>query len=832
MKISRFCKYVSVLLLTFGFSPALFADTTYTWQRGENTVTSESTNLQGSSYGSSFQNNDVITIYTDVTTSTGQFNGNGVGAAGQLTIQSATPGTQVTITCQTGQRFCDFAHGTYYLSDLHFLNYGKSNDGGAVFYRNDLNPTTFVLSNVTAENGIANNASAFRAATGMTVSGTATFLNNTVTLDGAAVLTTASGNMTFQGADSNMTFTGSKYKDGSGNLSVGYDVSAANIAFNDAGTYSLGGGIKSGGAVTINGANVTLGPESKSTISGKTTVQAGTLTLNSTNFTTSGVEVSAGATLATKGLTVPLTNNGTTTLTTASATITNLAGTDTAATISWDPSITDAKSLTLNNTADTSYAGTILGDVSVTKTGANELLFPSGVTNAGIDFTISQGTIALGATNSTTIYTIAGDVTLDGGSFVIRSANAAGSVKVADHVYVTEKGGTLGITSSRAYVNGILEAPGADTSNTTLYFNGGRVFINGTSTFKGFVEVKGGWNHFSNESLASTKGLILNGGVIQFYGENPGGGTATNSLSVPIYMKGASAIQCGWSNTFNLNGPLTDLEGADLTNKRLTINKDSGYVVFNGEVNTKAILFLSDNARIGGANDATFGGLGGTDTGKGLTLAAATTKNLTLNVPAGTSPSYAGQLAAAFNLVKTGEGTQTFATTGIGSAATPLNSLTINEGAVKMTGGAPIYTNALTLNADGTLEFGTGEYKIQTPSITSNGGQMVLAFNSATDYTVLDFTGSTFSTLDDGILGLNQSTYTLEQFKEYEIAKNVPAMAEDFNYQALLGDGSSLFSLNRVGDSLILQIDNNAVPEPAAWLILLLGIPMILRRRR
>lgn len=830
MKFSRLSKYVSVLILTFGFSPALLADTTYTWQRGEDVITSESTNLQDSAYGRAFQNNDIITIYTDVTTSSGQFNANGIGADGQITIQSATPGTQVTITCETGQRFCDYAHGTYILSDLHFLNFGKSNDGGAVFYRNDASPTTFVLSNVTAENGIANNASAFRAATGMTVSGTATFLNNTVTLDGAAVLTTAGGNMTFQGAGSNITFTGSKYKDGSGNLSVGYDVSATNIAFNDAGTYSLGGGIKANGAVTINGASVTLGEDSKSAISGKTTVQAGTLTLNSTNFTTSGVEVSAGATLATKGLTVPLTNNGTTTLTTASATITNLAGTDTAATISWDPAITDAKSLTLNNTADTSYAGTIVGDASITKTGANELLFPSGVTNAGVDFTISQGTIALGATNAATIYTIAGDVTLDGGAFVIRSANAGTVVKVADHVYVTENGGTIGITGSRAYVNGLLAAPDADTSNTTVYFNGGRVFINGTSTYKGFVEVNAGWNHFSNESLASTKGLVLNGGTVQFYGENPGGGTATNSLSVPIYMKGTSAIQCGWSATFNLNGSLTDLDGADLTNKRLNINKDSGYVVFNGEVNTKAILYLYDNAKIGGANDATFGGLGGA-ANVGLTLAAATTKNLTLNVDASTSPSYAGQLASAFNLVKTGAGTQTFATTGIGSSATPLNSLTINEGAVKMTDGAPIYTNALTLNADGTLEFGTGTYNIQTPSITGNGGQMVLAFNSATDYTVLDFTGSTFSTLDDGILGLDQSTYTLEQFKEYEIAKNVPAMAEDFNYQALLGGDSYGFSLNRVGNSLILQMDNNAVPEPAAWLILLLGIPMLLRRR-
>ena len=832
MKISRLSKYVSILILTFGFCPVLFAETTYTWQRGENVITSESTNLQDSEYGRAFQNNDVITIYTDVTASSGQFSGNAVGADGTMTIQSATPGTQVTITCETGQRFCDYAHGTYILSDLHFLNFGKSNDGGAVFYRNDASPTTFVLSNVTAENGIANNASAFRAATGMTVSGTATFLNNTVTLDGAAVLTTAGGNMTFQGAGSNITFTGSKYKDGSGNLSVGYDVSATNIAFNDAGTYSLSGGIKASGSVTIDGASVTLGEDSKSAISGKTTVQAGTLTLNSTNFTTSGVEVSTGAALVTKGLTAPLTNNGTTTLTSASATITNLAGTDAAATISWDPAITDAKSLTLNNTADTSYAGTILGDVSVTKTGANELTFPSGVTNAGVDFTISQGTIALGATNSSTIYTIAGDVTLDSGAFVIRSANAGTVVKVANHVYVTENGGSIGITGSRAYVNGLLAAPDADTSNTTVYFNGGRVFINGTSTYKGFVEVNAGWNHFSNESLASTKGLVLNGGTVQFYGENPGGGTATNSLSVPIYMKGSSALQCGWNNTFNLNGTLTDLDGADLTNKRLTINKDSGYVVFNGEVSTKAILYLNDNARIGGTNDATFGGLGGTATDKGLTLSAATTKNLTLNVPAGTSPSYAGQLASAFNLVKTGTGTQIFATTGIGSSATPLNSLTINEGAVKMTDGAPIYTNALTLNADGTLEFGTGTYNIQTPSITSNGGQMVLAFNSATDYTVLDFTGSTFSTLDDGILGLNQSTYTLEQFKEYEIAKNVPAMAEDFNYQALLGDGSSLFSLNRVGDSLILQIDNNAVPEPAAWLILLLGIPMILRRRR
>jgi len=827
MRLSSFPKYAFIFLLTFAVCPALRADTTYTWQRGTSTVTSESANLNGSSYGSTFQNNDVITIYSGVTTS-GQFNGNAVDSTGAMTIKSATPGTQVTIECKSNRRFCDYAHGTYNLSDLYFLNFGTYDDGGAVFYRNDSTPTTFVLSNVTVENGIANSGSAFRAATGMTVSGIATFKNNKVSNAGGAVLVTAGGNMTFQGADSNITFTGTQYKNDAGVFSVGYDVSASNITFNDAGTYSLGGGILTGGTVTINGANVTLGADSKSSVTGKTLLQAGTLTIESANYATSAIEVSAGATLKLKNtLNAPVTNSGSMLLTSGAVTITNLAGTSTTANLTWDSAVTGTKALTLNNTINTTFNGTITGADSITKTGTSQFTIPQNLTTSQL--TVKQGTFTITGNNADgTPYSLYGNALIDGGTLNLASDGShtvgkAGPSIRNGKIYVSAVGGKLMASGYRARIDGLYKPDGVETCGTLQLST--TAFIVGNSTFNGWLEVVGGTNRFSDEATKSAKGIILSGGTVQFLGDACGATEGkTTALSQNFYLKNSAALQCGWTNTFNLNGSFTDWEGADLTGKTLTIIGDSGYVVFNGAVNTKAILQLNDNAKIGGANNATFGGLSGTKTDKGLTLAAATTKNLTLNVAASTAPSYSAQLTGAFNLVKEGAGTQTFATVGIGSAASPLNSITINEGSVKMTDGAPIYAKTLTINEGGKLEFGTGTYKIKSETLGGTG-EIALAFASDSEYTTLDFSGSTFTEASPALVSLDQSTYTLEQFKTYTIAKNVPAtMESDFNYKSLLkGDDAYYFNLTRSDNSLVLQMDNSAVPEPAAWLLLLLG---------
>ncbi len=790
----------------------------FTWEKADGTVTAyDSTVL--TSAGRAMENGGILTIYASEVTTDAQFNGNGVGQGGTFTIQSGTPGTQVMIKTGGNYRFCDYAHGTYILKDLYFKDCGKLNDGGGVFYRNDQTPSTFRMENVTIEGALGNQSAALRAATGMTLSGTAVFRDNIVSEANGAAVQVASGSMTLEGDDTVLTFTGTKNSSGA----AAYDLRAsAGITFNGAGTYSLDGGMMAQ-TLIVNGANVTLGSGSKSNFSQTATVEAGKLTLNSANFNAVKLTVDAGAVLdLNAAVTLPMTVNGTVNVGVSDLTFHNLFGSsDTGANAVIQPAAgLENASVTFQATGgDLTFYGTVTGFKTVKKTGESIMSFRKSID--ADTFIITGGTLNFDSATDT-IATIDADVYVNGNGRLRFYGNAKSGVSVLGNgaLYVGADGGELALDTGRGYLT-VHSEEGVQSGN--LILNGSRGFIVGESTFNGYYEITGGTTHFSNESLAKSKGIILNGGTLQYAGEI----AANKALTAPIFLKNSSGVQCGWGGTFSLSGTISDYEGADLTGKYLTVNGDSGYVDLNGSVNTKAIFRLNDNARTNGENDVTFGGLQN-GSGKTFTTTASsdTGKKLILNVAPSTVPVYSGTLSGNLNLVKEGDGTQTFQTVGIGTESAPLASITVNDGTLKMNG-VPIYAKELVINEDGVLAFSSGTHLIDADSITVNGAMDILIGSAGTSTklniptSAEDFTAD----LEDGIFNVvAEDGYLPEQFISWQIADVFPDFGTGYDYDLFLGnDFRDTWNLSWSNGGLFLSIDNNAVPEPGSWLLLLLG---------
>ena len=801
----------------------------FTWEKADGTVTAyDSTVL--TSAGRAMENGGILTIYAPEVTTDAQFSGNGVGQEGTFTIQSGTSGTQVTIKTGGSYRFCDYAHGTYILKDLYFKDCGKLNDGGGVFYRNDQTPSTFRMENVTIEGALGNQSAALRAATGMTLSGTAVFRDNIVSEANGAAVQVASGSMTLEGDDTVLTFTGTKNSSGA----AAYDLRAsAGITFNGAGTYSLDGGMMAQ-TLVVNGANVTLGSGSKSDLSQNATVKAGKLTLNSATFNALRLTIDAGAVLdLNAAVTLPMVVNGTVNVGVSGLTFTNLSGSsDTGGNAVIQPAAgLENASVTFHQTGgDATFYGTVTGFDTVTKTGESILTFRK--SSDADTFIINGGTLNFDSA-AAEIATIDADVYVNGNGRLRFYGSAQSGVSVLGNgvLYVGADGGELALDTNRGYLT-VHSEEGVQSGN--LILNGSRGFIVGESTFNGFYEITHGTTHFSNESLSKSKGIILNGGTLQYAGEI----AANRELTAPIFLKNASGLQCGWGGTFSLSGAISDFEGADLTGKYLTVNGDSGYVDLNGSVNTKAIFRLNDNARTNGANDLTFGGLQN-GSGKTFTTTASsdTGKKLILNVASSTAPIYSGTLSGNLNLVKEGDGTQTFQTVGIGTESAPLASVTVNDGTLKMNA-VPLYAKNLTVGEGGTLAFAAGSHLLDADSVNIQGGiDVILDANGNTTKLNVSTDAANFTAdLENGIFNLVPAeNYEFEQFVTYQIAEVFPNFGAEYDYDALLSANfRDAWELSYANGGLFLSMDNNAVPEPGTWTLLVLGILGIgmLRRRK
>ena len=223
----------------------------------DGTLKGSSTTINGAA--GSMASGDTFIVTTDFS-ATSNINSSGK----TLTVQSSTNDVR-TITGSSVVRFMDYANGTTYLSNLKFEKFGK--DSGCVFW-NGSGEIAVYGDNVEFyqnKSGFYTGAVLACNSGNIILAGTMDFIENQAKSNGGAISINGTGNLTFKGDGSVMSFVGNKTNSGSENSDI--FVSSGTVTFQDKGTYVLNGGIKAPTVQINNAANVTFGPESVNTIS-------------------------------------------------------------------------------------------------------------------------------------------------------------------------------------------------------------------------------------------------------------------------------------------------------------------------------------------------------------------------------------------------------------------------------------------------------------------------------------------------------------------------------------------------------------------------------------
>ena len=200
-------------------------------------------------------------VLTGDATFTSQFNSFGLN----ITIQSDSDEIRkITATGSAAERkrMFDFGYGTYTLSNVEFNNIGLSNDMGCFAQWGTANstPVSVIGNNVTFNALKGNYAAVINSNSGMNLTGTIDFINCTATSsanDYGVVLNASGGYVRFYGDGSQMSFSNNRTSSTTGPNRG--DIKATQyVTFEDAGVYSLDGGITAPTLNILNGAQVSL----------------------------------------------------------------------------------------------------------------------------------------------------------------------------------------------------------------------------------------------------------------------------------------------------------------------------------------------------------------------------------------------------------------------------------------------------------------------------------------------------------------------------------------------------------------------------------------------
>ena len=688
-----------------------------------------------------------------------------------------------------------------------------------------------------------NNASALGTGT-FTIPGVGTIDNTS----GSSVTLSTNNSQSW---NANFTFTGSNNLNlGTGAVTLGGGNRTVTVNGN---TLTIGGVIGDGGsnlALTKAG-NGTLALSGSNTYGGSTTINGGVLSVGilANGGSNSGIGKSSntGSNLALNGGTLQYTGGTQSTdrlfqILSGGATI-DASGSgaitfsSTGSIIFGNPS-NQTRSLTLTGTnTDTNTFRSVLGDngsgtTSVTKTGSGTwaltgtnsytgvttidagILNASSLANSGLSSSIGASTNA--ASNlvfggGTFQYTGAGAVTTDR-LFTIGDANgnsaslnasggAVGTLSFANGgaiAFGTSGAHTLNLTGINTGINTLSLAVGDGTGATSLTKTGGGTWVlSGFSSYTGGTTLSSGLLQLNTSSaLGSTSGaLTVNGGVLNLNGQNIGAGNLTGS----------------GGNIWN-NGPSTSVT--------LTLGNGN-----NGGGNYSGVI--ADN------NGAGSGTVALTKTGTGtITLSGANTYSGATAVNAGSLNAAANSaLSSTSGITVNSSGTllitNSAATNRIGnSVGIALNggtfarsgSGTVSEGAgahrngIIVTGASSVGLGALTLQANSTLDLGTGGVgTFVFSSFTPNGNVL----------NILDYISSAS--------GLNPTVSGTDGTDDRLIFNSIQA--------ANLAD----FSFNGISATEIL-LDNGfyeivpvtPTPEPGTWIVGALALNALgwLQRRR
>jgi autotransporter-associated beta strand protein len=665
-----------------------------TWTlSGNNVYTGTTTISQGTlsvgnivvSNGSSHLGNATSAVILGGTSTTGVLS---------YTGNSATYTRGFTVNAGGGQVDTTTAGQTLTIATGNVATSGTFTIGGA--------GNTTINSTVSGTGGLAKTGTGTLTVAGTnTFSGTTTVSAGTLTVNSGAALSGSTAGLVVNAGTLNLNNTAQTISTLSGtggtiNLASGHTLTA-----NQSSATSFAGTLAGAGTfVKSGGGNLTL--SGNSTYTGTTTINAGTLT--ATLLANAGTASSLGAP-ATANATIRIgsgSTGGTLAYTGAAAStnrVVDLAGTTGGATL--DASGTGALTFTSAFTATGAGAKTLTltGTSTAANTIAGAIVDSSGATSVAKTGT---GTWLLSGSNTYTGTTTISDGTLSASNIVVNSGssnlgNASSAVILGD----ASTTGILSYTGSSAnYTRGFtVNAGGGEVDVTTagqvLLIESANVATSGTFTIGGSGDTT------ITSAVTGTGGLAKAGtGTLSIAGTNTFSGTTTVSA-----------------------GNLTVNTGASLS------GSTAGLVVNGGALN------LNHTAQ----TIASLSGTGGTiNLASGHTLTANQTANTT----------FAGTLAGAGNLTKSGTGTLTLSSASTRTGGTQIDAGTLRLGAPSALGNV---SQTVTLNG-GTLDLAIDSSVAAHP--VSVAASSTISSNRATSGSGLTHTFGTLA-IGTGTLSIN-----------------------------------------------------------------------------
>ena len=644
---------------------------------------------------------------------------------------------------------------------------------------------TLVAGTVNGQTGISSSSSVLL--------GDTTGIANATLQLGNSTSTNYSNNVRIQSGNSGLlALNGSGFINLSGTVTLGTDgstgksVTIANVGSSSAWIYDLQGVIQDPASMTSGTAGtVTVGSTGTGTVrfsaantyTGDTRLAANSFTINNANaLQNSTLDLATGDT-------------GTVSAINQNSTLGGLKGTRNLN--------MQTRTLSIgNNNQDTSYSG-VLSNGALTKIGSGTLTLNGTNTYAGAT-TISAGTLKIG--NSSALGTTAAGTTVSSGA----TLDIGGNFNLGTEV-VTISG--TGVGGNGAIINSGVEAGTAFGrivlgANATVGGSGRWDLRNSTPTLNmaGYTLTKTGANQivFVGVAVSNPGNIVINQGTIALQLGTNLGGNSSNSVTINnggILSMYQSTSAHAW--TLNLNDGSTLF--AENSNAG-TQNKWAGAVNVTGTAAMQVdpgFVMTIDGGISGGGNI--------TKTGNGtLTLTGTNGYSGATLVTAGTLVvSGSGSINASSNVTVATGSTLTNS-----SAAALTPALGLSEGA-KLTGTGSFMPSALTILGDLT------------------GG----SFTSITVNSTLTKTGSlafTLTNVVDGSYNLFGGTTTPGgSFSSVSVGGN--PLAET-------GPGSGIFSANVGGVDYTFTDASNllvvAVPEPATWALVGVGLTFALYRKR